>query len=66
MKQFLRKWNELANERVQDLEKFKKFKREVYVEKGYTGSKSRLEREIKQIESAIEFNKEIILMLKAA
>jgi hypothetical protein len=66
MKQFLRKWNELASERVKDLEKFKMKKKEMYVVNGNVSHKARFEREIRQIEQAIEFNKEVIQIIKAA
>lgn len=66
MKQFLRKWNELANERVDELQRFKIKKKEMYALNSNVRYVPRLQRELKEIESAIEFNKEIILMLKAA
>lgn len=64
-RQFLKKWQSIASERVVDLEKFKSKKKEIYLITESPSHIPRLEREIHQIDKAIEFNKEIILALKA-
>ena len=63
-RQFLKKWQSIASERIVDLEKFKAKKKEMYVVNGNISYRPRLERELVQIDRAIEFNKEIVSLLK--